>query len=327
MSNWGHAKNLPLAEIADGRIMPPPPLFSGFLLDNTLTMISAPPFVGKSLLLGAMAISLDSGRPLFGKHAPAEDKRVVMIAQDAPTWDYAGQLNKLIRGFGLTKEETSALETLLVVNQGVQVTDSDFFEQLAAIHEKTDFNVLILDAFWTIHSLNEVDNSQMGLVMGRLKRIREMYGCAVLFAHHERKPIGGDVPANANYRARGASVIPASVDFNMSLHRTGSRVRIQMAKGRGADDEGLIFYDIKDVDHSDGPAIKLEAVSMNNTRLGEVLDFIAQERKRAEVVEFIKSKYPEMTQAKAAKAADNDLRLLRANRKADQVRYGVWKAC
>lgn len=307
--------------------MPPPPLFSGLLLDQTLTMIAAPPYVGKSMLLGAMAVSLDSGLPLFGKYTPADDKRVLMIAQDAPKWDYAGQLNKIMRGFGLTHEQRALLDTRIVMNRGVQVTDRDFFDELEKQKIDMDFNVLILDAFWTIHSLNENDQSQMGIVMARLKKVREDFGCAVIFAHHDRKPVSGEMPANANYRSRGSSVIPASIDFNIGLSRSGTRIKVQIAKGRGSDDEGLLFYDLVDINHPEGPALELRAVNLGTTRLGQVLEFISEERLRKDIIAHMALLYPEMTHARTCKAVDNDLRLLRAVRKAEAVRHGVWKAC
>ena len=329
MSNWGDSKIgvYSLADIADGAIRTPPPLFSGLLLDNTLTMIAAPPYVGKSMLLGAMAVSLDSGLPLFGKYAPADDKRVLMIAQDAPNYDYAGQLNKLMRGFGLDVGQRALLDTRLIMNRGIQVTDKDFFTELEKQKKDTDFNVLILDAFWTIHGLNENDQSQMGIVMARLKKIREDFGCAVIFAHHNRKKFAGEVPDNANYSSRGSSAIPDSIDFNISLSRSGTRVKVQLAKCRGSDDEGLLFYDLIDVDHPEGPALELRAVNLGTTRLGQVLEFVATERVRKDIVAHMTVLYPEMTYAKACKAVDNDLRLLRAIRKVESVRHGVWKAC
>jgi hypothetical protein len=275
-----------------------------------------------------MAVSLDTGLPLLQRFAPAEDKRVLMIAQDAPTWDYAGQLNKLIRGYNLDVDTRAMLDTRLILNRGIQLTDKDFFKELEKQKAETDFNVVLLDAFWTLHSLNENDPSQMGIIMSRLKHIREAFECAVVFAHHERKPMGGDAPMSANYKARGSSVIPASVDFNLALSRSGPRVKVQVAKGRGADDESLLFYDITDVSHPEGAAIELRGVNLGNTRQGQVLAFIAEERARKDIVRHMQELYTEQPLSKVEKAVDNDLRLLRSVRKAEQVagKFGVWRA-
>lgn len=317
---------LSLSELTRGKIAPPPPLFGDLLLDDTLTMVSAPPYTGKSLFLAAMVVSLDTGLPLFGRFAPNGVRKVLALLQDAPTWDYAEQFRKIARGYGLQREQQEMLESHLIINRGIQLTDKDFMEQLKLWHHSNPFDVLVLDALWTFHNMNENDNSQMGFVMAQLKRIREEFGAAVIFTHHTAKLRAEDAGMNANYQSRGATVIPASVDFHFAMKRIGPRITLQMPKGRGADIEQLVYYDIKEVDHPDGTALKLDAPAPEATRQGKLLIFLTQERKRDDMVAFLRSAEPGITDARAKKAVDNDLRLLRSYGKVEKVAHGVWKA-
>ena len=312
-----------LGEIASGKVLPPPPLFSGLLLDNTLTMVTAPPFTGKSMLLAAMAVSLDSGLPLMGRFAPAEGKRVLAFLQDAPTWDYAEQLGKVVRGYGLTKEQQALLETRLVLNRGVQLTDPKFLPMVEEWHKTEPFDVLLLDAFWTLHGLNENDNSQMGYVIGALKRMRE-WGLSIIFTHHDRKPTLADSGMNANYRARGATVISAGVDFHVILRRVRDRVQIILPKARGGM-ESLLYYDMKDTNHPDGPAVALVTTNLEDTRQGFVLKQLANgPQTRAQLIAAMWKENGDMTRGKVERAVDNDLQLLRSVGKVQNVRHGVW---
>jgi hypothetical protein len=136
------------------------------------------------------------------------------------------------------------------------------------------------------------------------------------------------MPTNANYRSRGSTVIPASVDFNIGLSRSGTRIKVQIAKGRGSDDDGILFYDLVDINHPEGPALELRAVNLGTTRLGQVLAFVGDgEKARKDIITHMATLYPDVTHAKISKAVDNDLRLLQAVRKVEQARHGVWKAC
>ena len=96
-------------EIGSEKILPPHWLFEDFLFSQSLTLLSAEPFTGKTMFLLAMMASLDTFEPLCGQFLPlreglqrdkiyAPNPHVLFIGQDAPTWDYKGQYQKLLRG-------------------------------------------------------------------------------------------------------------------------------------------------------------------------------------------------------------------------------------
>jgi len=328
MKSWNNSQHgvFELHKLAMGDIQPPPPLFSELLLDKSLTMISAPPYTGKSLLLAAMIVSLDTCLPLFGRFSPPSVKRTLAFLQDATTWDYAEQFRKVIRGYGLSREQIELLEANLIINRDVDITEPDFLTKLEAWKEEFPFEVIVFDAFWTIHGMNENDKAQMAFVMRRLKKIRDDFGVAVVFSHHDRKIGAADYSVlNANYRASGSHVISAAVDFHFNLKRVANKITIETPKSRGID-ESLTSYSIVEVDHPDGTALKLESLRPEQTRQGKLVIFLTEPKTRKDMVVFIKASFPEMTLARAEKAVDNDLRLLFSYNKIERIGHGVWKS-
>ncbi len=315
---------VPLSKVAAGNIKPPPPLFNGFLLHKTVTMLSAEPFSGKTLLMLAMAISLNTGRPLFGRHEPAELRRVLFIGQDAPTWDYIRQAQKLLRGYGIT--EYGNLETDLILNENIRITDQRFDSWLKEWHDAVGFDVLMLDTLISVHGADENDNRQMSAIMGILKRIRDLYGCTVLFSHHTSKPQQGDSPISANYRARGATAIAAGVDFHFQLIASGGgQVNLAMPKSRGADgmDPPPYFNIVQTGFTEDELAISFEAPN-EDTRRGRFINLLKEPRNRKELIHFLLLAEPNLGKDRAEKWVDNELQALRRSGAAESTARGTW---
>ena len=315
-----------LSKVAAGGVAPPPPLFDGFLLHKTLTMLSAEPFTGKTLLMMAMAISLNTGKPLFGRHRPAELRRVLFIGQDAPTWDYVRQARKLLRGYGVNPDDFGDLDTDLLLNQNINITDKRFIDLwLRPWHDATAFDVLMLDTLLSVHSADENDNRQMNLVMSALKRIRDEFGCAVIFSHHLSKP-HGDNPMSANYRARGATAIVGGVDFHFQLQQgEGSQVNLIMPKGRGADgmDPPPYFNITQSGMSEEAYTIELEAPS-EDTRRARLVGQLREPIDRKTLVNVLLLGEPGVPKQKMEKWVDNELQAMKKSEVVTSTSRGVW---
>ncbi len=328
MNHWNESSTnvFGINQLASGLISKPPPLFTDFILDRTLTMVSGPPHTGKSMLMLAMVIALDSQLPLLGKFHPKEVKRTLAFLQDAPTWDYAEQVRKLCRGYGLTKDQMELLESTLVVNRGVHFTDPKFLDQLKMAKAEHNFDVLCLDAFWTMHGMGNInDSTQAGHAMNMLKRFRDEFGVAVIFNHHERKPSQTDAGMNRNYAAAGSFVISAAVDFNIPVSRKGKKIKLELPKARGGDEQE-VYFEMVDVEHPQGEAIQLVAVEKGADRKSAILNYLAAEPKpRKEIVALVAT-LERCSTARAGKITDNELTtLLAAGRVAKGPGYGIWR--
>jgi hypothetical protein len=200
-------------------------------------MISAEPYTGKTMLMLAMALSLATGKPLFGKYNPHKNCRSLFLGQDAPSWDYVGQTSKLAYGYNLNPKSFGEWDLDLLLNKGQHITDQKFVNWVADWHSVTGFDVLFIDTLLKFHTADENSNTEMARVMDVLARIREQLDVTVIFSHHVGMP--KETAVSANYRARGATAVAGAVDWHFQLQATGAnnKVKIITPKGRGADDE------------------------------------------------------------------------------------------
>lgn len=322
-AQWPH-EAARLNEIVYGNIVTPEPLFQGFMLDQTVTFLSGQPYVGKSMILAHMALCLDTAMPLFGRFPPLGIKKPLCILQDAPTYDYAEQFRKLVRGAGLDKHHVELLETRLILNENIRIDDPGFMPWLADLHDRDQFDVVLLDAMWMLHSLDENNGSHAAFLTRTLKHIRDRLGVAVVVAHHQRKvTIADAMGGGKNEKIRGHSNFAAGIDFHIMLSRQGDTIRCELPKARGMK-ETLAEVKIEEVDHPDGEALRIVSLAAESSRLERLVAFLGEPKKRAEVEEFYRAAH-KMTTAQARRAADMDLRTLHAYGRIRRAAYGVWE--
>jgi hypothetical protein len=134
------------------------------------------------------------------------------------------------------------LDGLLVLNEGVLLTDPLFEHWLYKRHEEEPFQVLMLDTLFELHATDENSNSEMRVVMQTLKRIRDSLRISIIFSQHLAKP-SRDLP-----RAhRGAVVIEGSADAHFRLvpmagPATNPRfILTDVGKARGSLVKPLVF--------------------------------------------------------------------------------------
>lgn len=314
----------PISEIVNGTIVPPPFLFNGLMRHNTITLIAADPFTGKTMLMLDMLLCLDTHRPLLGIYEPTRQARSLFVGQDAPTWDYVEQLRKLIRGHGIKRDECSLLSSDIVPNEGIRVTDPVFMHWIREWKEKTNFEVLFLDTMIDVHGGNERNEREMADLFRILKRIREELGVAIIMSHHKKKPSADTMFGGAAHQTRGSSAIPGAVDFHFQLAAQSTGIRLTMAKGRGGS------FGFKPVDfelrHTEADGIEtvvLEALS-NPELVAMFLSWLQHPKRRPELVSMLSKVKPELDKEQLDKAVDNTLQAMKRSKQVVQVSRGVW---
>ena len=148
-------------------------LFQDFLLSRTLTLISAEPFAGKSMLMLAMHAALDLQEPLFGRHLPEIAQKCLFLGQDSPAWDYEGQYQKLVRG--MTQLPEPHLPSIFMFNRGLDILDPGFPKFLEEMVDAFNLTVVFLDTLIEFHNQNENLNHEMKPVMRLLKELRRKH--------------------------------------------------------------------------------------------------------------------------------------------------------
>jgi AAA domain-containing protein len=276
-----------LSDVVSGRVPRPPFLFDDFLLSHSITLVSGEPFAGKTMFMLAVMVSLDSGEPLFGTFHPAPHQRGLFVGQDAPTWDYLTQAQKLSRGLGETKQG----ESLLVLNGGYNVLEPRFLKMIEEAIDYHSITFLMLDTLLEFHSLDENSNNDMRRVMGLMKHLRDKHHISIFLSTHTAKSTEGK---SANYRARGASVIAGSVDQHVLIrqHFGGGKADgfyFKIPKSRGASqpedsqvvkfvptDNGGLKLEYSGELYSSRQEILLRALSGGHTARKKIVELLGQ---------------------------------------------------
>jgi AAA domain-containing protein len=281
---------IPLSDVTSGRLQPPPWLFGptegtdGLIRSRTITMISAEPFTGKTMLMLSMALSLATVTPLLD-YKPSASHRVLFLGQDAPTWDYYGSIRKLWLGLGSPAIPMDRV--LFFLNRGLRLDGPDISQLLETANKVFGVTVVMVDTLLAFHGKDENSNRDMAEVMDLLKAWRDRLGLTVIFSHHTAKPGAGQI--SGNYRARGASVIPGSVDFHLQLSAARGAVSMGIPKRRGASKrKGSDSFTISDLPTG---GIQLRGLSPEQSAVSVTLGFISEPRTKEQLGDFLATQF------------------------------------
>jgi hypothetical protein len=171
----------------------------GIFETGTVNMISAEPNNFKSWVMLDAAVSLASGRPLFGQFKT--EKQSVLIVNEE---DYHSQLRTRMM---MLYKNWSQLPIYFAIQNGVKLIDSDV-EKIISLAKEKGVDFIIFDSLRSLHSAEENSSTEMQAVLDQLKKVTKA-GFTVLFSHHNRKK-GISSSDNGN-ESRGSSGINAAV--------------------------------------------------------------------------------------------------------------------
>jgi hypothetical protein len=235
---------------------PPALLIDKVLPEKSLMILVGEPYVGKSLIALELAVSVALGAQALGKFQ-AQQRNVVYVAADAPTWYGAWQASSLLRGHGYDENLPGGRMWFAPPGQGLRVLESDeackqFIERV----DELEVQLVVLDTLRKMHTHNENDSGFMTQVVDRCRMMNEA-GMAVILVHHASKGTG-DGEQSAAYRGRGSSVVPGEVDINWLVEKRPQASRVQVAKGRGASLEGPFDVRLQSTGPPDRPALTVQ---------------------------------------------------------------------
>ena len=163
---------------------------------------------GKSFVAIAMAAAIASGKEFFG-HRVKKKSSVLYVAGE-------GLRGIRARTTILDDKESLADAPFYISNRTVRINDESDFNALIAeiemiVSSHGELNLLVLDTFQRVFSGNENSSEDVGAFISKLDRLIADYKCCVLIVHHTGH-------GNSD-RARGSSVIPASLDNEFKVVR------------------------------------------------------------------------------------------------------------
>jgi hypothetical protein len=240
---------LPLDVIVQYR--KPAPIMPGVFFTDSVGMLVAPPYVGKTLLAIDLGLALASCQSWL-KWKPLEPMGAIVYALDSPGWEAREQVSCLMAGRGLLPE--TPLPFALVTREAaptmrrkgkqlgpLNIMDSNWLQHIAEAVLESNVRLIVFDSFSKIHDRDENDRIQMEAVNRQLSRLAAITHSHVLVLHHTPVMDRG----TSVYAGRGSSVISASVEFSALMTKAANgRVKFSILKGRGSD-EGESEFDIQ----------------------------------------------------------------------------------
>ena len=228
LSNFSLADRTLSAFLDDPATKPPRFLIEGIFPERSITLLTAQPGSGKSMLTMDMVLHIASGQS-FADFQVAQAP-VLFVGEDSSSWDYAQIARKLISG----DPAPSAFYPL--INERFQLDSRLWVDAIKREAAARGVKGIVLDSLRFVHRKDENKSDEMQVVMNEVREIAESTGAGVLLIHHPPKPnqFGG----GSDFR--GSSVILASCDFHMNLTSTKVRsdlrdLSITFEKGRCAE--------------------------------------------------------------------------------------------
>ncbi|MBI3292104.1 MAG: AAA family ATPase [Elusimicrobia bacterium] len=207
-------------------------------------ILAGPAGYGKSWMLLDLAIECARGGKWLGQF-PTSPLRVLYMDEESSPGLLRKRLHKLLGGKKLQRE---GLDLHFCVGQGLCLTDPASAEQLWRLLEALRPGLVVIDSLIRVHRAEENSASEMAQVFNVVKNLIREFGCAFLFADHQRKP--GHFGTSLDLLLRGSSEKAAFVDSLLSLQRKEEALIVEHSKSRY--DESVPAFVVKIEDREQG---------------------------------------------------------------------------
>lgn len=253
------------------------------LICEGITLIAGPPKVGKSWLSLGLGLSIALGEPVFGS-IPVEYGPVLYLALEDTPRRLQSRMGKVLAG----KQAPPTLTLDTWCPPLPQGGDAYIAHWLDA---NPDARLVVIDVFAKVRGLSPVGSSAYDAdysAIGRIKRIADAYGVAVLLVHHVRKAASEDFLAEVS----GTNGLAGAADAVLVLKR---------ARAQG---DGVLSITGRDVDEMEIP-VRFDPETGTWTKLDGTAEDYALRDTRLAVTRLVRD-HPGLKPAAIAEALDLD---------------------
>ena len=233
--------NFTKAEDLLSQVSNPDWLVDSILESSRLACIFGAPKSGKSFIAIAMATAIASGQDFYGN---AAKKKPVLYLVGEGTNAFSRRLHAVNQGM-------YSLDgiPLYLSDRGVRINEPDDFARLEEQIKQVEavegqIGLLVIDTFQRNFIGNENSSEDVGAFINKLDQIIADYKCCVLLVHHTGHGNAG--------RARGSSVLGASLDYEFKVERTDKlddmyvNFKQSLNKdGQGMSEKNFIFKEVQ----------------------------------------------------------------------------------
>jgi hypothetical protein len=187
---------------------------------------------GKSWMALELAVSMATGRPVFGKYEVVQPAGVLYINADNPQDMLAKRVKTLLR-----QDKLKASGNLSFLNfPNLSLKESQGIANLRKSMSITKPSLVILDSLsmiWGVKDINQ--NAEIQNVFQNLRSLSNEFGCSILYLHHNRKaPNMGKDAGGGLDKILGAQNIANMSDsiFSISKRDGQNSIKVQQHKNR-----------------------------------------------------------------------------------------------
>ena len=216
-------------------------LIKDMLETSSLACVFGSPKSGKSFISIAMACAIAKGEDFYGNKAT---KRPVLYLVGEGTRAFSRRLHAINQGM-------YSLDgiPLYLSDRGVRINEQDDFDRLEEQIKQVEaiegqIGLLVIDTFQRNFVGNENSAEDVGLFINKLDQIIADHNCCVCLVHHTGHGNSG--------RARGSSVLGASLDYEFKVERTDKlddmyvNFKQSLNKdGQGMSEKNFIFKEVE----------------------------------------------------------------------------------
>lgn len=207
-----------------------------FIATHSLNIVYGAPATMKSMLMADMCVHVVAGTNWLQSEnggIPVKKSPILWIDMDNGArrtderFDAIGQYNNL--------PDDAPLHYVSMPDPTLIANDTKSIVVLINTIRETNASIVVIDNLGLITGDVEENSAQMARIMGNLREVAELTGCAIIIIHHARK--GGAGQSRAGDALRGHSSIEASVDLALNITRDGDakQITIMSTKTRGVD--------------------------------------------------------------------------------------------
>lgn len=219
----------------------------GLVMENKINVLFGAEKSGKSRLLAWLLVHLLSGRSVFGK--PVKDPgRILYLAGEETRQEVTSRLVEYQEELDIPDDEIQWSDKISFCDAaGMRLDHRHQRKWLRDRIASGDFDMFLVDPLRRVHGASEGSNDEMSVILNDLREWSNRYRMTQLLVHHTGKLGVDDDESRIATWSRGATDLPAVLDWAMYAKRIVSagpydRVRL-IRKGRAPKKGELLLQD------------------------------------------------------------------------------------
>ncbi len=187
-------------------------LVDGVIPEETITVLHAYGGLGKSWFALDLAIEIGRGGGLWANHFPTSGGRVLYIDEELHPKLLKKRYLQLLSGKGLTPKE---VDISFLSQQHFKFDIPESVNAMKGIILEMKPDLIVLDPFVSLHSMNENNTQDMAGLRGVMKDLIMACNVGLFIVDHESKP--SQTLQTSAQRQRGSSEKDALADVKIAL--------------------------------------------------------------------------------------------------------------